>query len=65
MTADELRLKAKYARKHHTTVRVEPDHADALADLVAAARSLKTYSYDGLRFDDPLADALAALEADR
>ena len=33
-----------------------------MADLIDAARSLKDYCYPGLKLDDPLADALAALD---
>lgn len=34
-----------------------------MADLIDAARSLKDYCYPGLKLDDPLADALAAVGA--
>ena len=76
MTADDLRALATAAHLHDRSYVVLVDwlvnHADALADLIDAARAVRAWedetTYDAdraLAVWDTLDAALAALEADR
>ena len=79
MTADDLRIAANWARKRRERVLIVPTAAVALADLIDAARYIRTTGHGEkltdmttCRCGDPhpcpvlrTHDAIAALDADR
>ena len=62
MTSDDLRIAANWARKVDAYVRITPARADALADLIDAAR---VFDFEcSCPNCVPLRAALAALDRD-